>query len=183
MSAGCDSILLTFAIGCVVAATNAQGAEGSPQISQGVRAMMFTDKGAKFGPEDARYTVIRQPPIYGQVAPGATHFFKVDNELLAFFEGLPQPVKAGGLWITRALSPDGETSADRERVSALVKAASAKDLLLYVCEPMPVESGWLIGWKCAKQSPRRSDQELSCVPRAQPYEGHPWWDCSAKATN
>ncbi len=50
--------------GCILLTMGAQVNAQSPQISEGVRVMMFTEKGARFGPDNARYMLLRQPPVY-----------------------------------------------------------------------------------------------------------------------
>ena len=181
MTASTYSIRLAVAAGYLLLAVVVDANAQSPQISEGVRAMMFVDKGVKFGPDDSRYMLGRQPPVYDYMKPGTTHFFKADSELIHFFETLPQSVQGRGLWITKAVPPDGETDNDRDRVAQLIKEASSKNLLLYVCNPMPDDKE-IIGWGCTKQSPQRSPELISCAPRAKPHLGHPWWDCSIRAT-
>lgn len=155
----------------------------SAQISEGVRAQMFTAKGFRYGPDSAHYAVNRQPPIYPYLPEGALHFFATDEELISFYLGFPASVQERGLWITRLLSPDGEEQGDRQRLAQLIRKGSQKKLVLYVCDPAESDASELLAWECRKQSPQKSGERIFCTPRAQPHLGHPWWDCAIKAPN
>ena len=172
---------LRLLAGCVLLAIVVNASAQTPQISKAVRATMFMDKGVGYGAERDRYVVMRQPPIYDFLPPGASRSFEVDDDLLDFFLGFPVSVQTRGLWITRAGSPGGDIQEDRQRVAQLVEKATRKRLLLYVCSLVPSDESELIGWECRKQSPQKSEQRIFCAPRAQPQVLHPWWDCSSKA--
>mgnify|MGYP001464064185 FL=1 len=155
----------------------------SPQISEGVRAQMFTAKGFRYGPDSARFVLNRQPPIYPYLPEGASHFFATEEELISFFQGFPASVQERGLWITRLLSPDGEEQVDRQRLAQVIREGSRKKLLLYVCDPAQSDASELVAWECRKHSPQKSEEPIFCTPRSQPHLGHPWWDCAIKTPN
>jgi|SRR5579864_1792865 len=155
----------------------------SPQISEGVRAQMFTAKGVRYGPDSARFVVNRQPPIYPYLPEGASLFFTTEEELTGFFLGFPASVQERGLWITRLLSPDGEGEDDRQRLAQVIQEGARKKLLLYVCDPAHSDASELVAWDCIRHSSEKSEERIFCTPRAQPHLGHPWWDCAIKAPN
>lgn len=153
----------------------------SPQISEGVRAQMFTAKGFRYGPDGARFVLNRQPPIYPYLPEGASHFFETAEDLILFFQGFPPSVQDRGLWVTRLLPPEGEEQEDRNQLVPVIREGSRKKVLLFVCDPAQVDPFELAAWDCKKQSPQKSDERIFCTPRARPHMGHPWWDCAIKA--
>jgi len=172
---------LAWSASCFLLTMVIQARAETPQISEGVRAMMFVEKGARFGPDDAHYLLLPQPPIDDYLPQGAEHFFSTGEQLIGFFLNFPPPVQGRGLWVTRALSPDGDTEEDLQRIAQLVAQASRKSLLLYICDPVSTDESDLVGWECAQRSPRKSEQLVYCAPRAEPHLGHPWWDCLIKS--
>ena len=183
MTPGAQLHRLTLLAGCVLLAIAANADAQAPQISEAVRATMFMDKGDRSGARRDRYVVMRQPPIYDLLPPGASRSFDVDDDLLDYFLGLPAPLQSLGLWITRAGSPNDDIEEDRRRVEQLVGKAARKRLLLYVCDLASSDDAELIGWECRKQSPQKSEQRIFCSPRAQPQPRHPWWDCSIRTAH
>ena len=142
----------------------------APQISAGVRVMMSTD--------ESRYVLLRQPPLFEHLKPDAMHVFVKNVELLDFFQRLPPSVQQLGLWMTRFVVPEGKAEDDRQRVERLAAEASRRNVLLYICEPRAPEKGYLVAWDCKQRSPEESARTISCEPRLEPRQDHPWWDCT-----
>jgi hypothetical protein len=161
----------------------AQGANAQlPQISEGVRAMMAQAAGGY--KDGSRYMVARQPPIYEYMpAEPGIRTLSGDGDLLRFFEEFPSKLQSRGLWITRAIPPNGETEQDRQLLSRLVAEAARRNIVLYACDAAMSSDPWLVGWQCKKKSPKSSDALIECVPRPKPDQfGHPAWDCATQAT-
>jgi hypothetical protein len=173
--AGLAKVLLATMLSSVAAAAAAQ----IPQISEGVRVMMSVGKG-KFGPEENRYMLIRQPPLYTYLPPETILFFNAESEVIAFFAQLPATLKSQGLWITRGGPVEMETAEDRQHLIQLVREARLKGLSLYVCEGELSGDSPLLAWACQIESPGSSRKGVLCAPREKPHLGHPWWDCASR---
>ncbi len=167
----CLAVLLGLALIFAISPARSQ-----TQISEGVRAMAQIGSDAK----DRPYSVTRQPPIYPHMPAGDFRVFDGEAELLKFFQSFPREIRRRGLWITRAGPADLETEEDRRRLGRLIQQARSQGMLTYVCSAADYggRSG-LVGWECLRRSPANGSAPLRCVPRDEPHQGHPWWDCTS----
>ena len=173
-----STLLFLAILGLAIAPAAARGDD--PQISDGVRVLAQVGQGG-LGRKGSPYMIIRQPPIYPYMPDGEPRLFDAEADLLDFFRSLPPDLQQHGLWITRAGVADLDRREDQERIARLVKEAQQKRVLMYVCMPTEHPGADLAAWECRKRSPVEREDLVRCLPRKEPYQGHPWWDCGDRA--